>query len=199
MASVRFICGTQDLHKELEARLSTFLGTEDTILFSSCWDANGGLFEIVLGEEDAVISDALNHASIIDGVRLCKARRLRYANNDLAELEQRLKTPKPLGFKLDRHRRRLLDGRRHREPQAASATGRPARRDGDGRRLARRRLRASAVAAATSCAGSSAASTSSPAPSARRSAAPPAATSRAAKKWWGCCASAPARTSSRTR
>ena len=91
MASVRFICGTQSPHKELEARLSAFLGTEDTILFSSCWDANGGVFEQVLGEEDAVISDALNHASIIDGVRLCKATRYRYANNDMAELEARLK------------------------------------------------------------------------------------------------------------
>ncbi len=91
MASVRFICGTQSVHKELEGRLSRFLGTEDTILFSSCWDANGGVFEIVLGEEDAVISDALNHASIIDGIRLSKAQRYRYANNDLAELEARLK------------------------------------------------------------------------------------------------------------
>lgn len=91
MASVRFICGTQDIHKTLEARLSAFLGTEDTILFSSCWDANGGIFEIILGEEDAVISDALNHASIIDGVRLSKAKRFRYANNDLVELEARLK------------------------------------------------------------------------------------------------------------
>ena len=91
MASVRFICGTQEIHKELEARLSRFLGTEDTILYSSCFDANGGLFETLLGEEDAVISDALNHASIIDGVRLCKAQRFRYANNDMAELEARLK------------------------------------------------------------------------------------------------------------
>jgi glycine C-acetyltransferase len=91
MASVRFICGTQDLHKELEAEISRFLGTEDTILYSSCFDANGGLFETVLGEEDAVISDALNHASIIDGIRLCKARRFRYANNDLADLEAKLK------------------------------------------------------------------------------------------------------------
>jgi len=91
MASVRFICGTQTPHKQLEARLSAFLGTEDTILFSSCWDANGGVFEQLLGEEDAVISDALNHASIIDGVRLCKAKRYRYANNDLNELEARLK------------------------------------------------------------------------------------------------------------
>jgi glycine C-acetyltransferase len=91
MASVRFICGTQEVHKELEARLSRFLGTEDTILYSSCFDANGGLFETVLEEQDAVISDALNHASIIDGVRLCKAQRFRYANNDLDELEARLK------------------------------------------------------------------------------------------------------------
>ena len=91
MASVRFICGTQDLHKALEAEISRFLGTEDTILYSSCFDANGGLFETVLGEEDAVISDALNHASIIDGIRLCKARRFRYANNDLADLEAKLK------------------------------------------------------------------------------------------------------------
>jgi glycine C-acetyltransferase len=90
MASVRFICGTQSLHRELEERLSEFLGTDDTILFSSCFDANGGLFEALLGEEDAVISDQLNHASIIDGVRLCKARRLRYANGDMDELEARL-------------------------------------------------------------------------------------------------------------
>jgi glycine C-acetyltransferase len=91
MASVRFICGTQSVHKELEARLSAFLGTEDTILYSSCFDANGGLFETLLDEQDAVISDALNHASIIDGIRLCKAQRLRYANDDLDELEARLK------------------------------------------------------------------------------------------------------------
>ncbi|QHY99373.1 2-amino-3-ketobutyrate coenzyme A ligase [Streptomyces sp. S4.7] len=91
MASVRFICGTQEVHKELERRLSSFLGQEDTILYSSCFDANGGVFETLLGPEDAVISDALNHASIIDGVRLSKARRLRYANRDLAELEARLK------------------------------------------------------------------------------------------------------------
>ncbi|MEU5401578.1 glycine C-acetyltransferase [Streptomyces sp. NPDC005963] len=91
MASVRFICGTQDVHKELEARLSTFLGQEDTILYSSCFDANGGVFETLLGPEDAVISDALNHASIIDGIRLSKARRHRYANRDLDDLEQQLK------------------------------------------------------------------------------------------------------------
>lgn len=90
MASVRFICGTQTPHRELEQRLSAYLGTEDTILYSSCFDANGGLFETLLDEQDAVISDALNHASIIDGIRLCKARRLRYANRDMAELEARL-------------------------------------------------------------------------------------------------------------
>jgi glycine C-acetyltransferase len=90
MASVRFICGTQALHRELEERLSEFLRTDDTILYSSCFDANGGLFEALLGEEDAVISDQLNHASIIDGIRLCKARRLRYANGDMDELEARL-------------------------------------------------------------------------------------------------------------
>jgi glycine C-acetyltransferase len=91
MASVRFICGTQTIHKDLESALTRFLGTEDTILYSSCWDANGGLFEILLGEQDAVISDELNHASIIDGIRLCKAQRFRYKNSDMADLEARLK------------------------------------------------------------------------------------------------------------
>ncbi|MGI9108743.1 MAG: glycine C-acetyltransferase [Opitutales bacterium] len=90
LASVRFICGTQTLHRELEEAISAFLGTEDTILYSSCWDANGGLFETILGPEDAVISDALNHASIIDGIRLCKAQRFRYATSDLADLEAKL-------------------------------------------------------------------------------------------------------------
>ncbi|MGI8914205.1 MAG: glycine C-acetyltransferase [Chloroflexota bacterium] len=90
MASVRFICGTQEIHRELEQQLTTFLGTEDTILYSSCFDANGGLFETLLDERDAVISDALNHASIIDGIRLCKAQRYRYANRDMADLEQNL-------------------------------------------------------------------------------------------------------------
>ena len=91
LASVRFICGTQDQHKLLERKISGFLGTEDTILYSSCWDANGGLFEILMGEQDAILSDALNHASIIDGIRLSKAQRFRYANNDMQELEQHLK------------------------------------------------------------------------------------------------------------
>jgi glycine C-acetyltransferase len=100
MASVRFICGTQGVHKELEARLASFLGFEDAILYSSCFDANAGLFETLLGEEDAIISDALNHASIIDGVRLSKARRFRYANNDMAELEERLKEAADARFRL---------------------------------------------------------------------------------------------------
>ena len=96
MASVRFICGTQSVHKELEAALAAFLGTDDTILYSSCFDANGGLFETLLGEEDAVISDELNHASIIDGIRLCKAKRFRYRNNDMADLEaQARRRPMP--------------------------------------------------------------------------------------------------------
>jgi len=100
MSSVRFICGTQDIHKELEGRLTRFLGTEDTILYGSCFDANGGLFETILTEEDAVISDALNHASIIDGIRLSKAKRFRYANNDMADLERQLEAAKGSRFKL---------------------------------------------------------------------------------------------------
>ena len=97
MASVRFICGTQTVHKALEAKIASFLGTEEAILFSSCWDANGGLFEVLLAEEDAVVSDALNHASIIDGIRLCKAKRFRYANNDLNDLEAKLKEARASG------------------------------------------------------------------------------------------------------
>src|SRR5216683_1255684 len=100
MASVRFICGTQEVHKELEAALTDFLGTEDTILYSSCYDANGGIFEALLDERDAVISDALNHASIIDGIRLCKAQRLRYANRDMDELERHLKDSAGARFRL---------------------------------------------------------------------------------------------------
>src|SRR3989449_5862560 len=100
MASVRFICGTQGVHKQLEAKLSEFLGTEDTILYSSCFDANGGLFETLLGPEDAIISDELNHASIIDGIRLCKAQRFRYANNNMADLEAKLKEAANARFKM---------------------------------------------------------------------------------------------------
>lgn len=99
MASVRFICGTQDLHKTLEAKIAAFFGTEDSILYAACFDANGGLYEPLLGEQDAVISDALNHASIIDGVRLCKAKRFRYANSDMADLEAQLKAADAAGCK----------------------------------------------------------------------------------------------------
>lgn len=107
MASVRFICGTQDSHKQLEQRLAEFLGMEDSILYSSCFDANGGLFETLLGPEDAIISDALNHASIIDGVRLCKAKRYRYANNDMTELRAQLEMAKADGA---RHILIAIDG-----------------------------------------------------------------------------------------
>ena len=100
MSSVRFICGTQDLHKELEAKIAEFFGTEDTILYAACFDANGGVFEPLLGEEDAIISDALNHASIIDGVRLCKAQRFRYNNADMADLEAQLIAAQSCRFKL---------------------------------------------------------------------------------------------------
>jgi glycine C-acetyltransferase len=100
LASVRFICGTQQIHKELEQKISDFLGTEDTILYSSCFDANGGLFETLLGPEDAVISDELNHASIIDGIRLCKARRFRYKNNDMGDLETQLKQAADARFRI---------------------------------------------------------------------------------------------------
>jgi glycine C-acetyltransferase len=119
MASVRFICGTQDVHRELESRIARFLGTEDAILYGSCFDANGGLFETLLGEEDAVISDALNHASIIDGVRLSKAKRFRYANNDMADLETQLKAAAADGRPLQTHRhgRCLLHGWDRREPE----------------------------------------------------------------------------------
>lgn len=105
MSSVRFICGTQDIHKELEARIASFLHTEDTILYAAAFDANGGVFEPLLGEEDAIISDALNHASIIDGVRLCKAQRFRYANNDMSDLEAQLKAAQGA-----RHRIIVTDG-----------------------------------------------------------------------------------------
>ena len=100
LSSVRFICGTQDIHKQLEARIAKFVGTEDAILYSSCFDANGGLFETLLGPEDAVISDELNHASIIDGVRLCKAKRLRYHNNDMEDLKAKLEEAKDCRIKL---------------------------------------------------------------------------------------------------
>ena len=141
MASVRFICGTQALHRELEERLSAFLGTEDTILFGSCFDANGGVFEALLDERDAVISDQLNHASIIDGIRLCKARRLRYANGDMDELEARLNEASDARFRLVATDGVFsMDGyvgqaRRDLRPRRAARRTRP------GRRLARRRVR----------------------------------------------------------
>ena len=100
LASVRFICGTQRLHKDLESRISRFVGKDDTILYNSCWDANGGLFETILGPEDAIISDELNHASIIDGIRLCKARRLRYRNNDMTDLRARLEEARDARYRL---------------------------------------------------------------------------------------------------
>lgn len=116
MASVRFICGTQTVHKELEQALAAFLQTDDCILYSSCFDANGGLFETLLDESDAIISDELNHASIIDGVRLSKAKRYRYKNNDLADLETKLREADAAGaLQADRDRRRVFDGRHHRE------------------------------------------------------------------------------------
>ena len=105
LASVRFICGTQQLHKDLEAKLSSFVGLEDTILYNSCWDANGGLFETILGHEDAIVSDELNHASIIDGIQLCKAKRLRYKTNDMADLRVKLTEAKD-----SRHRLIATDG-----------------------------------------------------------------------------------------
>ena len=141
MSSVRFICGTQDRHKQLERRLADFFGIEDTILYSSCFDANGGLFETLLGEEDAIISDALNHASIIDGIRLCKAERHRYHNDDLDQLEDLLKETQSA-------RQRLIatDGVFRMDGNIARDQGhlrprRPLRRDGHGRRQPRDRLR----------------------------------------------------------
>ena len=124
MASVRFICGTQDLHKRLERAISRFLGTEDTILFSSCFDANGGVFEVLLDEQDAVISDELNHASLIDGIRLCKATRYRYRNADLTDLEAQLQAASGARRRLHRDRRGVLDGRL---PRTAPRDLRPGR------------------------------------------------------------------------
>ena len=124
MSSVRFICGTQDVHKELEKRLSHFLGMEDTILYSSCFDANGGLFETILSEEDAVISDSLNHASIIDGIRLCKAKRLRYQQQRYARSGREAHRSKRRPFSAHRNRWRLFHGRHHRQPESDLRSGR---------------------------------------------------------------------------
>ena len=132
MASVRFICGTQTLHKQLEEKISGFLGTEDTILYPSCFDANGGLFETLLGAEDAVISDELNHASIIDGVRLCRAQRYRYRNSDMADLEGTATGGGCRGRPLqtDHHRRRVFHGRLYRQTGRDLRPGRQVRRAG---------------------------------------------------------------------
>jgi glycine C-acetyltransferase len=137
MASVRFICGTQDLHKQLEAKIAEFFGTEDTILYAACFDANGGLFEPLLGEEDAVISDALNHASIIDGIRLCKAKRFRYANCDMADLEAQLQGRRCRwrAHQADHHRRRVLDGRLYRAARSDHRAGEEVQRTGAHRRM----------------------------------------------------------------
>ena len=140
MASVRFICGTQDIHKELEAALTKFLGTEDTILYPSAFDANGGLFETMLAEKDAVISDELNHASIIDGIRLCKAQRFRYKHNDMADLEAKLQAAKERAFPTDRDRRLFLDGRNDRRSKINRRSRRKIRRAHDDRRRARDRF-----------------------------------------------------------
>ena len=121
LASVRFICGTQTIHKELEAAIARFLGMEDAMLYTSCFDANGGLFETLLDEPDVVISDALNHASIIDGIRLCRAQRQRYEHRDMADLERILKASRGGEDAPDRDRRRVLHGRRRRAPGRASA------------------------------------------------------------------------------
>ena len=143
MASVRFICGTQDLHRSSKQRSATFLGTDDAILYSSCFDANGGLFETLLGEEDAVISDALNHASIIDGIRLCKAQRFRYTNTSTStNSNAQLKEAAGARASADRDGRRVLDGRGHRRRSrdiCDLAEKHGAARHG--RRLPRRRLR----------------------------------------------------------
>jgi glycine C-acetyltransferase len=192
MSSVRFICGTQDRHKQLERRLAEFVGLEDAILYSSCFDANGGLFETLLGPEDAIISDALNHASIIDGIRLCKAQRHRYPNDDLNQLEDLLKETQSA-------RQRLIatdgvfsmDGNIARVKDICDlATSTTATRPASSARPA---------AARTSTAAASAASTSSPRPSARRSVGPPAASRRVAPRSSTCCATARARTCSPTR
>ena len=132
LASVRFICGTQDLHKALEARIARFLGMGDAILYSSCFDANGGLFETLLDEQDAVISDALNHASIIDGIRLCKAKRYRYRHADMEDLRGPAEGGEGCPHAAHRHRRRLQHGRRYRAARPHRRLGPALRRLGDG-------------------------------------------------------------------
>ena len=183
------------------ARIARFLGTDDAILYSSCFDANGGLFETLLGEEDAVISDALNHASIIDGVRLCKAKRFRYANNDMADLERCLKeAARRRALRADRDRRRVLDGRGRSPICRRSATWPSATTRWSWWTTATPSASsARAAAARPSSAASRTASTSSPAPSARRSAAPRAASPAGGARSSRCCASARGPISSPTR
>ncbi len=137
LSSVRFICGTQDIHKELEGKISRFLGTEDTILYGSCFDANGGLFETLLSEEDAVVSDALNHASIIDGIRLSKAKRFRYQNRDLEDLERQLQEASSCALQAHRDRRCLQHGRDVRAARWNLRACGALPGDGDGGRLPR--------------------------------------------------------------
>ena len=132
MSSVRFICGTLEPHIALEHAMSAFLEMEDTILYSSCFDANGGLFETLFDENDAIISDELNHASIIDGIRLCKAVRYRYRNNDMDDLEAKLKEAQHARFRVIADRRGILYGRDHRESEGHLRSGRALQRDCDG-------------------------------------------------------------------
>ena len=200
MASVRFICGTQSQHRALERELAAFLGTDDAILYSSCFDANGGVFETLFGAEDAIISDELNHASIIDGVRLCKAARYRYRNADLADLEAQLQAASGAGAAGDRHRRRVLDGRLVRAAAGHLRPCRAARRPGVRGRLARRRLRRRRRSGHPGAVRRRrTGSTSSPAHSARPWAERPAVTWRPMPRSWSCCGSAPVRTCSPTR
>ena len=199
LASVRFICGTQELHLELERRVSEFLGYDDTILFSSCFDANGGVFEVLFGPDDAIISDELNHASIIDGIRLSKAQRYRYRNRDLADLEAQLVAAS------DARRRVIvtdgvfsMDGYIAPLPRSATSPTATTRSSSSTTRTPSGSS-ASTAAAPPSTAVSRAGSTSRPARSARRSAGHPAATWPPARRSSTCCASGPVPTSSRTR
>ena len=146
MASVRFICGTQSVHKQLEEKLSEFLGTEDTILYSSCFDANGGLFETLLHEQDAIISDALNHASIIDGIRLCRAHRQRYLNNNMADLEAKLQAAAGARFRMIATDGVFSMDGIPREPAGRLRSRRALRCARDGRRFARGRVHRAARA-----------------------------------------------------
>ena len=201
MASVRFICGTQTVHKQLESALAAFLGTEDSILYSSCFDANGGLFETLLDENDAVISDELNHASIIDGVRLCKAKRFRYKNNDLADLEAKLKEADAAGA---RHKLIATDGVFSMDGIIADLKGICDLADRYGAIVMVDDSHAVGFIGThgrgtPSTAASRAASTSSRARSARRSAVHRAAMSPRVARSSNSCASARARTCSRTR